>query len=170
MGAPGEFVETSLGELRVTRARSEDARDVLRLRDELARWMVERGIDQWRPGELPSKWIETFVAEGWVYLLRFEKTLAASVTVVWEDPLVWGASQDPAGYIHMLMVDRVGMTAWVSDRSIAARLGRGSHPPFRTRPRSTRLREEQPAPTRLLRARRLRPRGVQGLPRHRLGT
>lgn len=106
MGAPEELVETSLGELRVTRALLEEAGDVLRLREDLAQWMVERGIEQWRPGELPPERIETSIAEGRVYVGRFHEAVVASVTVVWEDPFVWGESKDPAGYIHMLMVDR----------------------------------------------------------------
>ena len=29
-----------------------------------------------------------------------------SVTLVWTDPFIWGDRNAPAGYIHMLMVDR----------------------------------------------------------------
>jgi ribosomal protein S18 acetylase RimI-like enzyme len=68
--------------------------------------MMERGIEQWRPGELPMEWIQTCVAEGWVYVVPRAKELIASVTIVWDDPLMWGEQPEPAGYIHMLIVDR----------------------------------------------------------------
>lgn len=106
MGAPEDPLQTSLGELQVVLAQPGDAGDVVRLRDDVAAWMVERRIEQWRPGEIPLEWIEACLGHGWVHVVRVDDTLVASVTVVWEDPLVWGPSEDPAGYIHMLMVDR----------------------------------------------------------------
>jgi GNAT superfamily N-acetyltransferase len=68
--------------------------------------MVERGIDQWRPGEMPLAWIEECAAQGWIFLARRDSELIGSVTLVWTDPLIWGDRNAPAGYIHMLMVDR----------------------------------------------------------------
>jgi GNAT superfamily N-acetyltransferase len=73
---------------------------------DLARWMLKRGIRQWRPGELPLEWIQTCVSEGWVYVVLRSERVIASVTTVWDDPLMWGEVPEPAGYIHMLMVDR----------------------------------------------------------------
>jgi ribosomal protein S18 acetylase RimI-like enzyme len=32
--------------------------------------------------------------------------LIASVILAWADPFVWGDQQEPAGYVHTLMVDR----------------------------------------------------------------
>lgn len=45
-------------------------------------------------------------AQGWVYVVFRGDTLAGSVTIVWQDPLTWGERPEPAGYIHMLLVDR----------------------------------------------------------------
>lgn len=83
MGAAEDLLETAVGELEVTLAQAHDAGDVRRLRDGLAAWMVEQGIEQWRPGEMPLEWIEACVAQGWVHVVRAEETLVASVTVVW---------------------------------------------------------------------------------------
>jgi len=57
---------TRLGEIVVLRASHGDAASILRLRDALARWMVEHGIDQWRDGDMPLTWIEECVAHGWI--------------------------------------------------------------------------------------------------------
>jgi GNAT superfamily N-acetyltransferase len=119
----GDILQTDLGDLAVTQGTSEHARSVLELRDDLARWMLHHDIQQWRPRELPLEWIETCVAEGWVYVVPRGDRVIASVTIVWDDPLMWGEMPEPAGYIHMLMVDRdfaghgVGrsLLAWAED-------------------------------------------------------
>ena len=99
-------LDSSLGALAVARATLVDAPVVGSLRDELASWMLERGIRQWSPGELPVDWIEVCIEFGEVYLVSRAEQLVGSVTVVWDDPLIWGEQPEPAGYIHMLMVDR----------------------------------------------------------------
>jgi GNAT superfamily N-acetyltransferase len=68
--------------------------------------MLEHDVEQWRPGELPLEWMQTCVSNGWVYVVPHGERVIASVTIVWNDPLMWGDLPDPAGYIHMLMVDR----------------------------------------------------------------
>jgi len=68
--------------------------------------MVECGIDQWRPGEMPLPWIELCAAQGWVFVALLDERLVGSLTLVWDDPLIWGDRNEPAGYVHMLMVDR----------------------------------------------------------------
>ncbi|MGH8986711.1 MAG: GNAT family N-acetyltransferase [Acidimicrobiia bacterium] len=99
-------LETTLGELTVVHATVDQSGAVRELRDDLAIWMIERGIEQWRPGDLPLEWVQECVSQGWVYVVLRDDELIGSVTVVWDDPLVWGEQQEPAGYIHMLMVDR----------------------------------------------------------------
>jgi protein-tyrosine phosphatase len=101
-----DTLESPLGDLSVVPATLDQAASVLRLRDDLARWMLEHDIQQWRPGELPLEWIEACVSEGWVYVVLHGERVIASVTIVWDDPLMWGERSEPAGYIHMLMVDR----------------------------------------------------------------
>ena len=79
---------------------------MLSLRDTLASHLLERGIEQWKPGELPRGWIERHVTSDEVYLLRYAERLIGSVTLTYEDRLVWGEDPDPAGYVHTLMIDR----------------------------------------------------------------
>jgi GNAT superfamily N-acetyltransferase len=95
-----------VGALTVERATLADVPAVGALRDELATWMLHHGIRQWSPGEMPLDWIEVCVAFGEVYLVSRHHELVGSVTVVWADPLIWGERTEPAGYVHMLMVDR----------------------------------------------------------------
>jgi protein-tyrosine phosphatase len=99
-------IASPLGPLVVTQATVAEARAVRALRDELANWMLRRGIRQWSPGEMPEEWIEVCIAFGAVYLVAHDDRLVGSVTVVWDDPLIWGERPESAGYIHMLMVDR----------------------------------------------------------------
>jgi GNAT superfamily N-acetyltransferase len=99
-------LDSPLGALAVARATLADAPLVGALRDELASWMLQRGIRQWSPGEMPLDWIEVCIAFGEVYLVSRDERLVGSVTVVWADPLIWGERTESAGYIHMLMVDR----------------------------------------------------------------
>jgi ribosomal protein S18 acetylase RimI-like enzyme len=101
------ILQTRLGELAVDQARTdEQAGSVLELRDDLARWMLEQHIEQWRPGEIPLEWIQTCVYERRVYVVPRDERIIAAVTILWDDPLMWGERSERAGYIHMLMVDR----------------------------------------------------------------
>jgi ribosomal protein S18 acetylase RimI-like enzyme len=106
IGLVSDVVETAVGSLSIRVAAGDDARAVLRLRDDLAAWMVQRRIDLWQPGEMPLTWVEHSIAQGWFHTVWKQGELVGSVTVAWQEPFVWGASDTPAGYIHMLMVDR----------------------------------------------------------------
>lgn len=97
---------TPFGLLAVVRATRRDAKEILRLRDDLATWMTERDIDQWRAGEMPLAWISGCAEQGSLFVVRHDGNLVASVTLAWSDPLIWGPQDEPTGYIHMLMVDR----------------------------------------------------------------
>jgi GNAT superfamily N-acetyltransferase len=68
--------------------------------------MLGHGIDQWRPGEVPLAWIERFAERRSLFVMFGDGRLIASVILAWADPFVWGDQQEPAGYGHMLMVDR----------------------------------------------------------------
>ena len=57
-------IASPLGPLVVTRATVAEAPAVRALRDELASWMLRRGIRQWSPGDLPEEWIEICIAFG----------------------------------------------------------------------------------------------------------
>lgn len=98
---------TGPGDLRIAPATVQDVPHLLRLYDQCARWLLNRGISQWRPGDLPPSWATDFVSQGETMLVMAGDELAASVTVTWDDPLAWpDAPAGGAGYVHKLMVDR----------------------------------------------------------------
>ena len=97
---------TPWGQLPVLEIVGDEADSVLQLRDELATWMEERVIDQWHPGDMPLGWLEACAREGWIHGVWRERRLIASVTLVYDDPFIWGQQLEPAGYVHMLMVAR----------------------------------------------------------------
>lgn len=102
----GGSIQTRLGSCTVSRATLGAVAHVVRLRDDAAAWLIDRGIVQWRPGELPVTWVEQLVRQHGVWLLRHNDTLIGTVTVLWEDPIVWGRRDDEAGYVHGLVIDR----------------------------------------------------------------
>lgn len=88
-------------------ARTTDATALVALRDDIARWLTERGITQWHPGEFSLEWMRSWIRDGSVHVARQAGGIVAAVAVRWEDPEIWGP--DPsgtAGYIHLLMVER----------------------------------------------------------------
>lgn len=93
--------------MEVELARSSDATALVALRDDIARWLTERGITQWNPGEFSLDWMRSWIRDGSVHVARQPGGIVAAVAVRWEDAEIWGP--DPsgtAGYIHLLMVER----------------------------------------------------------------
>ena len=76
------------------------------LREEAARWMVDRGVEQWWPGELPRTLIQDRVADDQVFLFLLEpiREVIGTVSVAWSDETCWEKRSDDAGYVHMLVV------------------------------------------------------------------
>lgn len=114
-------IDGAWGAVRVNPATLADAEAILRLRDDLAVRMVRDGVEQWVPGEMPLAWVEECVRQGWIYVASRDERLIGSVTIAWRDPLVWGESEEPAGYVHMLMVDPAfgghGLGSWLLEWS-----------------------------------------------------
>jgi protein-tyrosine phosphatase len=106
MGGRVGSLTTSIGECDVVVAMPGDGPVVLELRDRLAGYLLDHGVRQWNPGELPLDRIEDSVAIGSVYLVCRGSRLIGSVTITPDDPLIWGRADRRCGYIHMLMVDR----------------------------------------------------------------
>jgi GNAT superfamily N-acetyltransferase len=110
--------------LEVSVASSRDAPYVSRLRDDLASWMLDNHIEQWRPGEMPLAWIEMLAEQQSLFVVRANEGVIASVTLLWSDPFIWGDEDESAGYVHMLMVDRAhrgeglgrALLSWAEER------------------------------------------------------
>lgn len=92
---------------------------VLHLRDEAAAWMVDRGLNQWAPGDFPREFVQVRVDSGQVFVMRRRGRALATVTITWSDELVWGEPSVDAGYVHMLAVSSAlrgsGLGGWLLD-------------------------------------------------------
>lgn len=110
----------------IAEATAADSEVLLALRDEAAAWLQSLGIDQWHTGERP---VAEWGHEGHgVYVLRHGADVAGTVTLVWEDPAIWGEQPVPAGYVHNLVVARsfagqgLGrrLLQWAEDQVVSA--------------------------------------------------
>ena len=109
------------GEFRVVEATDSDIDALLNLRDDAARWLQARGIDQWQPGEIPYSWERG--GDYFVFVLWRGEERVGTVTILWDDPVIWGEQPVPAGYVHNLIVARafagrglgVGLLQWAED-------------------------------------------------------
>jgi ribosomal protein S18 acetylase RimI-like enzyme len=121
----------SWGTFDVGAARPGDIGALLALREEAVRWLRERGIDQWAPGQFPASWLDAGSRDSGVYVLRHGTDVAGTVTISWHDPVVWDDDLVVAGYVANLMVARAfagqglgrRLLQWAEDRIGAS--GRG---------------------------------------------
>ncbi|MFC9188528.1 N-acetyltransferase [Streptomyces cyaneofuscatus] len=89
-------------------ASDDDLTELVRLRDAAARWQIERGIEQWQPGELDEGHFRRRLREGevWLATLGPDGPSAGAWELWWDDEPAWGAQPPVAGYVHRLMTDR----------------------------------------------------------------
>ena len=92
------------GEFTVVEATDSDTDALLGLRDAAARWLLDRGIDQWRVGEIPYSWERG--DDYFVFVLWHGEDRVGTVTILWDDPVIWGEQPVTAGYVHNLIVAR----------------------------------------------------------------
>lgn len=83
-----------------------DVDGVLALLNDAAAWLIERGVDQWQPGQWSAEGIAGAIARGETYLMQARGRTIATVSVQWTDALMWPDATDEAGYIHRLAVAR----------------------------------------------------------------
>ncbi|MFD9905045.1 GNAT family N-acetyltransferase [Streptomyces sp. NPDC059063] len=97
-----------IDQLRFRRAGEADVTELVRLRDEAARWQIGRGIAQWKPGELGEDHFRARLADSeiWLATLGPEGPVAGAWELWWDDLAAWGPQPPTAGYVHRLMTDR----------------------------------------------------------------
>ncbi len=83
-----------------------DAEEIVALRDRIASWLLDRGVRQWLPGEMTAERLRPWLAAGQVHMVRHQGRIVATVAVLSEDEDVWWVQDEPAGCVHLLMVDR----------------------------------------------------------------
>ncbi|MGX1544920.1 GNAT family N-acetyltransferase [Streptomyces adustus] len=95
-----------MNDLRFRPADDADIADVVRLRDDAARWMLARGVTgQWRPGELGGDHFRRILESGEIWLAEAGDRVVGAWELWWEDEDAWGPRPPTAGYVHRLMVD-----------------------------------------------------------------
>lgn len=82
-----------------------DAPAVLALRDAAARWMVARGIAQWRPGDRPLSYFASAAATGDLLAWRSAGRVVGAVVVSASDR-TWVSTPPATCYLHALVIDR----------------------------------------------------------------
>ena len=128
-GGTGPCVDLVSAPLTVRRAGPADLPRYLAIRDDAARWMLDRGIDQWRPGEY-DRVAAAGLAAGDLYVAELAGAVVGGVRLMGADPDVWpeAVSEPGVGYLHGLVVDRsvaghgIGrrLLEWAADTVTAA--------------------------------------------------
>ncbi|MFD8569624.1 GNAT family N-acetyltransferase [Streptomyces sp. NPDC057694] len=93
-------------QLAFRRADTGDLGVLVSLHDDAARWMIARGIDQWKPGQKDADHFRRRIEAGEVWLAEVDGAVAGAYELWWEDEAAWGAQPPVAGYVHRLMVRR----------------------------------------------------------------
>lgn len=93
-------------DLEVREARTADLDVVLSILEEAGRWLVSRGIDQWRPGSFSRRRIAARIERGEMYLAELARRPVGTFALQWSDEETWGRASDDAGYVHGLAIRR----------------------------------------------------------------
>ncbi|ASU77303.1 N-acetyltransferase [Actinopolyspora erythraea] len=114
---------------RLEAATPDAAPEIHGLRERLADWLHEKGIQQWPRGEVTLDRIASEIERAEWHCVRLpELGVVAGMRVLWSDPDFWGEDTTPAVYVHGLMVDRsmarTGMGTFLLES--AADLGRAA--------------------------------------------
>jgi len=83
-----------------------DAAPIWRLRRQLEDWLFSKGLNQWRPGEVPIETVQNQINTGEWYVYKRQGGVAAALRVLWSDPEFWGPDDSTSVYVHGLMCDR----------------------------------------------------------------
>src|SRR5215470_5700073 len=90
----------------VERATPADTDAILTLLQDAARWLLSRGIEQWRPEQFERRRLLEHIARGDVFIALRAGTLAGTLALSWDDRVVWGVQPPVAGYVHGLAISR----------------------------------------------------------------
>ncbi|NBE53192.1 GNAT family N-acetyltransferase [Streptomyces boluensis] len=83
-----------------------DLTTLVELYDGAARWMAERGIEQWKPGGKDAAHFRARMEQGEVWLASRDEVAVGAWELWWEDIAAWGVREPVAGYVHRLMTAR----------------------------------------------------------------
>jgi ribosomal protein S18 acetylase RimI-like enzyme len=91
--------------LNIVRAKPEALSQIAALREEARAWLADHGIEQWKIPYPPSLIVQA-IERGEAYLAYLGKELVGTIRLQWSDEMLWGKTEDNAGYVHNLVVSR----------------------------------------------------------------
>jgi ribosomal protein S18 acetylase RimI-like enzyme len=97
---------TPAGEISIIQAQPSDIDTIQGIYDEIAHWLLARGIRQWLPEDFSRQRMLASIGRGQLYLARQGETPVGMLTLQWSDLLIWGDALPDAGYVHGLAVRR----------------------------------------------------------------
>jgi GNAT superfamily N-acetyltransferase len=98
---------TPAGPIQMAQAQPADLDTVLSILEEVAQWLVAKGIDQWQPGSFSRQALAEHIDHGEVYLARRDGEPVGTLMLQWANPVIWGDMPDDAGYVHRLAIRRI---------------------------------------------------------------
>ncbi|MHB8631975.1 MAG: GNAT family N-acetyltransferase [Candidatus Limnocylindria bacterium] len=87
-------------------AATAEAGTVLDLLDDAARWLTERGIALWSPGQWRHASILEAIERGETFIAFDGARAVGTLSLQWRDPIFWPDAAEDAGYVHRVAVAR----------------------------------------------------------------
>lgn len=119
-----------MSQLTVRAARSTDADEVRATLVEAARWLLARGIEQWRPEDFTRDLVRDRIERGECYVGEMYGQIVGTFALQWADEQIWGKDHGEAAYVHALAVRRafsghdLGRELLAHARMLAVRKGK----------------------------------------------
>jgi len=90
-------------------ANIDDCDAIMKLLNDAAIWMVNKGITcQWTPGNVfeDRPYFEEMIKTNNFYTVEIDKRIVGTFLIRWTDEDIWGEDDGKAGYIHHLAIHR----------------------------------------------------------------
>ena len=100
-------------------ALAHDVPAVVALYDAAARWLLAKGIAQWRPGDRPPAYFADAAAAGRLLVWRESGAVRGAVVVSSSDRR-WESTPPGTRYLHALVIDRARAGTGLGRRIVAA--------------------------------------------------
>lgn len=93
------------GDVSLRLAEQENVQDILELWQAASRWMLEQGIDQWKPESFTIESVRKHLEDTELFVAVKDGRVIGTFSVQWSDEYHWGKrNSENFGYIHKLTV------------------------------------------------------------------
>jgi GNAT superfamily N-acetyltransferase len=90
----------------MAQAQEDDLAELLAMFEEVRTWMINRGVNTWRPVALWRDLIAQKIARRVVYCARLDTQVVGTLTLDWKAEELWGAPTTQAGYLAHFVTRR----------------------------------------------------------------